>query len=196
MPDEPTLKERLATTADLVRQRPMSVRPVCQIVLRLAGDDPRASFAEAKRQVPLWIAKRAGNRQPERAWDGEPFDLRQVGAQRTAAIAIDDPPYWAARLDGAGKDVAQRIRSTEIGLGVNAKSEAIFGCRLYCVSRSEDVPFTPHVPGVVRQIVEVNNGFAAEPRHVRHPFHRKPDLGANAVIHKLSELLVRAEVPK
>ncbi len=154
MPDESTLKERLATAADRARQRSISVRPVCQTVLRLAGNDPRASFVEARRQVLLWIAKRAGHRLPESAWDGEPFDLHQVGAQRSAAVAIEDPPYWAARLDDADKDVAQRTWSTEIGLGVNAKSETIFGCRLYCVSRGEDVPFIPHVPGVVRQIVE------------------------------------------
>ena len=43
--------------------------------------------------------------------------------------------------------------------------------------------------------VEVTNGVAGEPRHVRRPFVREPGFGATSVTYNLAELLGRSENP-
>ena len=44
-------------------------------------------------------------------------------------------------------------------------------------------------------IVQVSNGFASKPRHVRKPFQREPDFGATPVTYKLTDQLAWAEAP-
>ncbi len=137
-----------------LRKRFSIVRPVSQVRLRLAGDDQGQAFSEAQRHALSWMANRAGRPLPVGAWEGLAFDLQDVGAQRTSAVSIDNPRYWAARQDDADKDVAQRIWTTEIAIGRESSGEAIFGCRLQCVTRGDNPPFVPSTPGLVRQIIE------------------------------------------
>jgi hypothetical protein len=85
---------------------------------------------------------------------GESFELEEVGSQRTAAAAIENPRYWAARLDDSDKDVPRRDWVTEVGIAEHANKAALFGARLYCVTIGEDKPFDPSIPGFVRNIVE------------------------------------------
>jgi superfamily II DNA or RNA helicase len=44
-------------------------------------------------------------------------------------------------------------------------------------------------------LVSVSNGFAAEPRYVRHPFGREPDFGVASVTYRIGDLLARGTVP-
>ena len=81
------------------------------------------------------------------------IELEEVGSQRAAAIAIDTPRYWAARLDDADSTVPQRVWVSEIGIGERADKKVIFGARLACVTRGEPTPFDRSVPNFVRQVV-------------------------------------------
>jgi hypothetical protein len=103
------------------------------------------------------MSNRAGRRLPDAAWRGESFELVEVGAQNVAAVAVDAPMYWTARLDDADKDVPMRVWTTEIAIGAAAKNEVVFGARLINVTRGEQQPFVSTVPGFVRQIVEAGN---------------------------------------
>ena len=102
---------------------------------------------------------RAGRKLPTEAWSGDTFELEDVGAQRTAAVSIVAPRYWAARLDDADRTVAQRVWTTEVGIGERPDGSILFGCRLLCVTRGSDLLFTRTVPGFVRNICEEQEAF-------------------------------------
>jgi hypothetical protein len=90
---------------------------------------------------------------PTTAWDGGSFDLIEIGAQRALGVSLDNPKFWAYRIDDADKSVAQRTWTVEIEIGEKNPSLAILGCRLKCITRGTFEPFLPSVPAVVRQIV-------------------------------------------
>jgi len=143
----------LAPLATRLRRRESLVRPVSQVILQVECDDGEPAFDAVRTNVLNWIARRAGKKLPDQAWDGESFTLDEIGAQRTEAVAIEVPRYWAARLDDADKNVARRVWTTEIGIGTREDGTVLLGCRLQCVTRGEDVPFERSVPHFVRDIV-------------------------------------------
>ena len=96
---------------------------------------------------------RAGRRLPDKAWRGQTFELSDVGSQRTAAVAIEEPTYWTVRIDDADKEIARRTWTTEIAIGTTPDSRVLFGCRLFCATFGENSSFEPTIPGVVKQIV-------------------------------------------
>lgn len=139
--------------AELRQQRP-KIRPVSQIALTLTNGKQSDIFGRARRECLQWLANRAGRSLPQSAWNGESFDLEEVGAQRVGAVGIESPRYWAARLDDADKEVAQRTWVTEIGIGQTHDQSVLFGARLICVTRGDDEPYERTVPGFVRPIVD------------------------------------------
>lgn len=147
----------LAPLQRSLRERYSTVRPVSQVLLHLRGTDQVKVFRDARQSVLAWMSNRAGRRLPDTAWRGESFELVEVGAQNVAAVAVDSPMYWTARLDDADKDVPMRVWTTEIAIGAATKNEVVFGARLINVTRGEQHPFTSTVPGFVRQIVETGN---------------------------------------
>ena len=94
---------------------------------------------------------------PDKAWDGQTFDLADVGSQPTAAVAIEEPRYWAVRISDNDKEVARRTWTTEIGIGIAPNSNTLFGCRLFCAALGDNPQFVPTIPGVVKQIVRCVN---------------------------------------
>jgi hypothetical protein len=148
------LAAKLAPLAERLRGAYSVVRSVSQVVLQLRGKPGADAFELARNVVVGWIKNRAGRPLPPEALKGESFDLEDVGSQRTAAVAIEHPRYWAARLDDSDKDVPRRDWVTEVGIAEHANKDALFGSRLHCVTIGEDRPFDPSIPGFVRIIVE------------------------------------------
>lgn len=152
---EPARKTKPATAAPSTRDGKTLVRPVSQVLLSLKAHDPKTDlFAATIKQVLLWLKNRAGRALPQAAWDQKSFELESIGAQRTAAVALDSPRYWSARLDDADKHTAQRTWVTEIGIGVTDAGEVLFGARLTCTTRGDDVPYDRSLPGFVFSIIE------------------------------------------
>lgn len=129
------------------------VRPVSQVLVRLQQPTGQDLFEATVDKVLVWINKRAGKRLPDEAWRRQSFELNTLGAQRTAAVALQEPRYWAARLDDADRTVPQRTWITEIGVGLAADGAVLFGSRLTCATRGEDPPFERSVPTFVRNVV-------------------------------------------
>ena len=71
----------------------------------------------------------------------------------------------------------------------------IEGADTVTVTRNEILTALNKPDAFIFAIVQVNNGYASEPRYVRQPFQREPDFGATSVTYKLRELLGRAEAP-
>ena len=152
-PIKKDIKDQLAPIAAKLREGRSIIRPVSQVVLRLKPVMGKDRFALTIDSILRWMNKRAGRALPENAWNRGSFELSEVGAQRTAAISIESPMYWAARLDDADKTVPMRTWVTEIGVGVEDSGDILFGARLICASRGADEPFDRSLPGFVRQIL-------------------------------------------
>lgn len=148
-----SLREQLAPMSAALREGRSQIQPVSQVVLRLKPGKHGDRFQETVRIILQWMNNRAGEKLPEEAWGMKSFEMSDVGAQRTAAVGITDPLYWAARLDDADKNVARRTWITEIGVGLDKNGDVIFGTRLICTARGDNPPFEPTVPGFVKSIL-------------------------------------------
>ena len=150
-----SLRAKLVTHSAASREGNARIHPVSQVTLRLKPGSNGDRFHETVRIILQWLDKRAGLSLPREAWSMKSFEMSDVGAQRTAAVGLTDPLYWAARLDDADKEVARRAWITEIGVGLDSNQDVIFGTRLICVARGDNPPFLPTLPGFVRNILEM-----------------------------------------
>lgn len=152
------MKEQFDTAPAKLREGLSVIRPVSQIALRLPSTKGHDRFTETIKHILRWMNRRAGRKLPAIAWQGQSFELTDIGAQRTAAIALPERQYWTARLDDADKTVPLRTWVTEIGIGMDTNGDVLFGARLVCVTRGVDGPFLRTVPGFLRAIL--NDGPA------------------------------------
>jgi len=152
-------------TPDRVQRQHVSryaaVKPVSQIMLRLERDGPDP-FKVVRDEVLEWVRWKAGKALPTQAWDGLTFELDEVGAQRVAAAHLEQPKYWAARVDDACKEVAQRTWITEIGLAAEPNGRLMFGCRLVVSARGDNPRFQPSIPAFVRKVVNGGRAYLDE----------------------------------
>lgn len=148
-----TIGEQLESLSPSFKLRRTSVRPVSQVALTIFSKKHPDLFNETVTTVLKWLNRRSGKTLPPEAWAGRSFELDDVGAQRTAAVRLSNPEYWAARLDDADRDVAQRYWTTEVGVVAQNEKMLKFACRLLCVTRGADVAYQPSIPGLVRQVV-------------------------------------------
>jgi hypothetical protein len=149
-----SLAEQLAPVAARLRGSYSVVRPVTQVTLELRREHSDDVFAIARDAVLNWVRQRAGRPLPPQASKGEAFELEDVGSQRTAAVSIDKPRYWAARLDDSDKEVPQRSWVTEVGIAERPDNSVVLGVRLVCVTRGADSTFSPSISRFVRTIIE------------------------------------------
>lgn len=138
-----------------------AVKTVSQVNLRLERNKPDP-FKVVRDEVLDWVRWKAGKDLPRQAWDGLTFELDDVGAQRVAAAHLEDPKYWAARVDDACREVAQRTWITEIGLAEETNGRLKFGCRLVVSARGENPRFQPSIPAFVRKVVSGGRAFLEE----------------------------------
>lgn len=143
-----------ATWPYRVRDGRAIVRPVSQITLKLKPTVGKVRFDEVVAECLRWLARRAGRTLPEVAWAQGSFELTDIGAQRVGAVSLSEPRYWAARLDDACKEVPLRTWVTEIGVGLAADGDVLFGARLISATRGEDVPYRRTLPAFVRRILD------------------------------------------
>ena len=146
----------------ILRRRPRAqavVQPVSQVTMTIAASDLGVLFGDVQREVLLWMQNRTGKNLPKRAWKGESFELAEIGSQPAEATFLKENHYWAARLDDADKSTPDRSWVTETAIAKDKNNERmLFGARLTCVTRGEEAPFEPTIPGFVRQIVSKFGG--------------------------------------
>lgn len=152
-PQSQDIKAQLAPIAEKLREGLPVIRPVSQVTLRLRPTNGHDRFTESIQHVLRWLNHRAGRSLPDAAWQGQSFELNDIGAQRAAAVALPEYQFWSARLDDADKTVPLRSWVTEIGVGLDTNGDTLFGARLICVSRGGDEPLRRTVPGFVRTIM-------------------------------------------
>lgn len=154
-----SLSEQLSQIAPRARLSRPLVRLVSQVVLELRSDDPQSLFRRTQKEILRWINGRTGQTLPQSAWDGESFELEDIGVQRAIAVALPDPVYWTARADDSDKNVAQRVWTTEVGLAVRDGGSVLCGARLVCTTRGSDEPYERSLPGFIKQVVSHGDAY-------------------------------------
>ena len=152
-----TIESPSSVLAASSRKNESLVRPISQVVLKIPKSVDASAFENTRKVILEWINRRAGKPLPEEAWKGESFTLHEIGAQPVEAIAIEG--YWAARLDDADREVAQRVWTTEISIAEINDGSVLFGTRLHCVTGGEDRPFDPSIPRFVRDIISIQDAY-------------------------------------
>lgn len=171
------------------------IRPVSQVQLSLQQvPDGNDLFNETIGHVLRWLSKRSGPKLPKDAWEGKPFTLEDIGAQHTSVVAMDSPRYWTARLDDADKYVPMRMWTTEIGVGQAKNGDVLFGSRLVCTTRGEDVPFDRTVPTFVRSVVRRPSVSLDHQPLSPGPVHITDESGVDAMISLLEDKQRRCPV--
>jgi len=165
----------VAQNRGILRNSPFSqVQSVSQVQLTFRSDDPIKVFTDLRMEVLRWLAKRAGRLLPKHAWDGESFDMLEVGSQPVSALSLDEPKYWCMRISDADKTVARRSWTTETGILLH-ESEVMLGCRLQCVALAESPEFQASIPGLVKQVVENHEAYLDGRRITIKPWHIDSD---------------------
>jgi hypothetical protein len=123
------------------------------VEVEISGRNPDMIFQDCRGVILDWINKKTGRPLPKHAWEGETFQLEEVGAQFAAAVAIENPKYWAARVDDADKEVPRRSWITEVALAHAPNGNISLGTRLFCVSLDEIAEFVPSIPAFLRGVL-------------------------------------------
>ena len=175
----------------ILRRRPRAqavVQPVSQVTMTIAASDLDVLFGDVQREVLSWMQNRTGKSLPKRAWKGESFELAEIGSQPAEATFLKENHYWAARLDDADKSIPDRSWVTEAAIAKGKNNERmLFGARLTCVTRGEEAPFDPTIPGFVRQIVRKFDGIIDDRMVGEYPWI----VDSSEKVQKLVELITK-----
>lgn len=138
-------------------QNRISVGVSSQVSLIVSGEN---IFRQLQERVMKWAFAPERNLRgiPDEAWQGKSFEIDYENSERAAAIALDDPKYWAFRLSERLKDT-NRIWTTEVGIAIKSEKEAIFGCRLMCSQRGTWTKTPRSIPTFIRSIAFTKNAF-------------------------------------
>ncbi len=192
----PTTKRRqFAPSGPKPKKSQPAIRPVSQVQLTLKRTAPEQDlFLDTVQHVLRWLGKKAGPPLPKDAWDGAPFTMAQVGAQPTDVLTLDVPRYWTARNHDADKNVPQRTWTTEIGVGQTASGDVLFGARLICTSRGEDLPFEGSVPAFIKSVLRGQQAILDNRVHAAGPTQINDAVALDALVDLLEDPTRRCPV--
>ena len=133
-----------------VRTTSAIVRSVSQAAFEVSGV---GAFEQAIRETSIWMRNR-NSAIPVAALGGDAFEIGGGGHAPAQAVILQNGDYkiWAASLDDPDKSIAGRTWVTEVTIA-EQKGKVFFGTRLINVTRGEDTPFVPTLPGIARQII-------------------------------------------
>ena len=157
-PYNTSLADQLRPVQAEMQQQYSSVVPISQISIKVKAGNEKDPFATAQQKVLQWIANRVGQRLPAEAWTGQSFETEKIGAQYAAAVLLDDPEIWGARIDDADKSVPQLTWVTEVGLRRLADRAIAVSARLVCTRRGTNIPIKRSIPDFVQQIATIGTG--------------------------------------
>lgn len=140
----------------LIRRFPVQVREreILRVSARLAGADPANAVTAARNEVLRWARNKTIGNLPNEAWNHNSFE-HLSGGRNCAAVRLKsgEEDVWAARVEDPDKTVPGRIWTTEIAVTCVPGKAGRFTLRLLVGSPEVSLRTEPHVPGVVRQVV-------------------------------------------
>jgi len=158
-------------------------REILRVAGYLIGGDRNAAVKIACDEVLRWAQKKAVVRFEKTAFNYEPFEQLSSGRSRVA-IRIDEPDksIWAIRVEDPDREIAGRIWTTEIAVADCKGDDPKFTVRLLVASPEVMLEVEPHVPGVVRQIINKPGLHCGAYRLIDKPMPIKSDSDANLLM--------------
>lgn len=128
-------------------------------VLRVAGwmpgDSPGANADAAIGEVLKWAQKRCGGRLPSEAWQRKSFDYLSGGRNSSCVhLQSGSSDLWAIRADDPDKNVAERVWTTEVVVGLLPDQPTKFSARLLVSTPEAELQIEPHTPGFIQQVAK------------------------------------------
>ncbi|MCY4374860.1 MAG: hypothetical protein OXC31_13900 [Spirochaetaceae bacterium] len=130
-------------------------REVLRVVATVDGTDSALVYPQAIKETLVWAENRAGGDLPENAWAGEEFEKLAGGRSVLAtALKTEEGALWALRAEDPDKSVPGRVWTTEVTVGQPEVGPVLMSVRLLASSHEAGLEISPHVPGLVQQIVD------------------------------------------
>lgn len=121
------------------------------------------------------------------------IELKAMEAVMAAEQALGNTPTDVS-AQKVGYDIASYDPKTEHLRFIEVKGR-IDGADTVMVTRQEVITSLHEPEKFILAIVQVESGFAREPRYVRRPFSQEPEFGVTAIQVHLKGLLERSEAP-
>ncbi|MGA7524075.1 MAG: hypothetical protein WBW84_16605 [Acidobacteriaceae bacterium] len=152
--------------------RRLREQEILRIAAELSGDDPSRAVIDAREQVLRWAQNKVIGQLPAQAWEHTSFEHFSSGRLCSAVrLNGDERDIWSLRIEDPDKSVAGRTWTSEVTIvSASATQPASFTLRLVVGTSEQILIIEPHVPGVVRQLIERPGLFAGKYRLFDHPF--------------------------
>ncbi|GGY37124.1 protein NO VEIN domain-containing protein [Parvularcula lutaonensis] len=121
------------------------------------------------------------------------IELKAMDAVMAAERGLGNTPTDVS-AQKVGYDIASFDPKTEHLRFIEVKGR-IDGADTIMVTRQEVITSLHEPDKFILAIVQVENGFAREPRYVRRPFTQEPEFGVTAIQVNMKQLLERSESP-
>jgi len=127
---------------------------ILRIAASINGADPAKAAEFARKEVLTWAQNRCGWLPPE-AWSLDNFDYFS-GGRNCVGVRINSAAsdIWAIRADDPDKNIAGRIWTNEVVVGLKDGDLPRLSARLLVSTSEPDIAIEPHTPGFVQQVVE------------------------------------------
>ena len=128
---------------------------ILRVSATLFGKDSAQNAEIARKEVLRWAENRSGGRLPPEAWDFENFEYFSGGRNSVGVrLQNEHSDIWAIRADDPDKNVAGRIWTTEVTVGLMVGQPPRFSARLLASTHEVELDIEPHTPGLVQQVAE------------------------------------------
>ncbi len=162
-----------------------------QEILRLSanlfGADPIKSASDARLQILRWAQNKVIGELPPEAWEHKSFDHLSSG-RNCAAVRIEDEiaDVWSLRIEDPDKTVARRTWTTESTISFDPIANVSrFTLRLMVGTPEAKLEIEPHVPGVVRQLIQSPGLMAGRYKLTDKPLPIRSKTGLDLLINAL-----------
>jgi hypothetical protein len=128
---------------------------VLRVSAALLGDDQGEALRASRNQVLRWAKNKTPGLLPAEAWQHDSFEHFSSGRSCAAVrVTSHDADIWSLRVEDPDKTVAGRVWTTEITISNLAEGTGTFALRSLVGSPEPNLDIEPHVPGVVRQVIQ------------------------------------------
>lgn len=188
--------------ADKTRRRPRE-QEILRVAASLSPENSRETTLIARREGLRWAQNKAVGELPDEAWEFKSFESLS-GGRNCSVVHLEetDQDIWSLRIEDPDKTVAGRVWTTEINVTSNGDHlSPQFTVRL-SVSTSEVIlDIEPHVPRVVRQVIDATGLWAGDYKLDHRPLaittNHAQALLINALLDPLRKLpIIALSVPE
>lgn len=145
----------LAPHLQTMRERNTRIESVSKASLLLPDAEDGTAFERARDVILKHARLRAADRLPEHAFRGESFATGKTGVRPVKAVSIEDPKYWALRLDGSATGAEDRPSIIEAVLARDDADGAVhLEILLQRVMNEEDERIYRVAPRLIGEVIE------------------------------------------